>query len=87
MTQFRNGIAALGYESIPGPHPVVPILIRDTTKVHQLVQELFEKGILVVGLTSPVVPKGSETIRVQINAGLTIADVEYALTCFEELSS
>lgn len=81
VTQFRNGLDVLGYESIPGPHPVVPILIRDTAKTHTVVQQLFEKGVLVVGLTFPVVPKGSETIRVQINAGLTESDVGYALSC------
>jgi len=85
VNQFRNGIEALGYESIPGPHPVVPILIRDTTKTHELVQNLFEKGVLVVGLTFPVVPKGSETIRVQINAGLTENDVDYVLACLKEM--
>jgi glycine C-acetyltransferase len=83
--QFRKGIEALGYESIPGPHPVVPILIRDTKKTHDLVQKLFEAGILVVGLTFPVVPKGSETIRVQINSGLTESDVNYVLSILKEL--
>ena len=53
VRQFRNGIDTLGYESIPGPHPVVPILIRDTNKTHAVVQSLFEKGVLVVGLTFP----------------------------------
>ncbi|MEZ4764703.1 MAG: aminotransferase class I/II-fold pyridoxal phosphate-dependent enzyme [Calditrichia bacterium] len=55
--QFRDGLAALGMESIPGPHPVVPLMVRDTAKTHQMVQHLYEKGILVVGLTFPVVPK------------------------------
>jgi glycine C-acetyltransferase len=79
IAQFRKGIRELGLESIDGPHPVVPILVRDTKKTHDLVKALFSKGILVVGLTFPVVPKGSETIRVQINAGLTKADIETVL--------
>jgi glycine C-acetyltransferase len=77
--QFRDGITAMGMESIPGPHPVVPVLVRDTAKTHQLVQHLFDYGILVVGLTFPVVPKGDETIRFQINAAHTEADINYAL--------
>ena len=28
--QFRQGLAALGLESIQGPHPVVPLLVRST---------------------------------------------------------
>ena len=81
--QFRAGLDRLGYESIDGPHPVVPILIRETEKTHRLVKHFFENDILVVGLTFPVVPKGSETIRVQINSGLTEADIDYAISILE----
>ncbi|MCB0278454.1 MAG: aminotransferase class I/II-fold pyridoxal phosphate-dependent enzyme, partial [Calditrichaeota bacterium] len=79
IKQFRKGINELGLESIDGPHSVVPILVRDTAKTHHLVKRLFEMGVLVVGLTFPVVPKGSETIRVQINAGLTESDINEVL--------
>ncbi len=77
--QFRNGLASLGLESIPGPHPVVPLMVRDTKKTQALVKRLFDSGILVVGLTFPVVPKGDESIRFQINSGHTEADINYAL--------
>ena len=79
VRQFREGIAALGLESIPGPHPVIPLLIRDTAKTHRLVQYLFDQGVLVVGLTFPVVPRGDETIRFQINAAHTKADIDGVL--------
>ncbi|NOX35674.1 MAG: aminotransferase class I/II-fold pyridoxal phosphate-dependent enzyme [Deltaproteobacteria bacterium] len=77
--QFREGLEKLGLESIPGPHPVVPLMVRDTKKTHVLVKYLFDHGVLVVGLTFPVVPKGDETIRFQINAGHTSADIEYVI--------
>ena len=79
IQQFRRGIDSLGLESIPGPHAVVPLMVRDTTKTHRMVQHLFDNGVLVVGLTFPVVPRGDETIRVQLNAAHTQADVDYAL--------
>ncbi len=79
IQQFRQGIAALGLESIPGPHPVVPLLVRDTAKTHRIVQHLFDHGVLVVGLTFPVVPRGDETIRFQINAANTTADIDEVL--------
>ncbi|MBU0465733.1 MAG: aminotransferase class I/II-fold pyridoxal phosphate-dependent enzyme [Proteobacteria bacterium] len=78
-TQFRQGLERLGKESIPGPHPVVPLMVRDTGKTHDLVKYLFDHGVLVVGLTFPVVPKGDETIRFQINASHTSADIEYVI--------
>jgi glycine C-acetyltransferase len=77
--QFRDGLRALGFESIPGPHAVVPLLVRDTARVRTMVANLFERGILAVGLTFPVVPKGDETIRFQINAAHTEADIAAVL--------
>ena len=77
--QFRQGLERLGKESIPGPHPVVPLMVRDTQKTHDLVRYLFDHGVLVVGLTFPVVPKGDETIRFQLNACHTSADIDYVI--------
>ncbi len=77
--QFRQGLDSLGLESIPGPHPVVPLMVRDTVKTRRLVNDLFEAGVLVVGLTFPVVPNGDESIRFQINAAHTKADIDYVL--------
>lgn len=78
-TQFRYGLKNLGLESIPGPHPVVPLMVRETKKTHKLVKYLYENGVLVVGLTFPVVPKGDETIRFQINACHTSLDIDYVI--------
>ncbi len=77
--QFRAGLQRLGFESIPGPHPVVPLLVRDTTTCRAMVRGLFDRGILAVGLTFPVVPRGEETIRFQINAAHTDADIDEVL--------
>jgi glycine C-acetyltransferase len=82
--QFREGIKSIGMESISGPHPVVPVLVRDTAKTQQMVKGLYDRDILVVGLTFPVVPKGDETMRFQINAAHTKADVDYALKMLNE---
>jgi glycine C-acetyltransferase len=85
-SQFRAGLGALGLESIPGPHPVVPLLVRSTDKVRAMVQGLCERRILAVGLTFPVVPKGDETIRFQINAAHTEADIDEVLQALAALA-
>ena len=77
--QFRDGLEALGLESISGPHPVVPLLVRDSAKTHALVRYLYQHGVLAVGLTYPVVPKGDETIRFQLNAAHTESDITTVL--------
>ena len=83
--QFRRGLESLGFESIPGPHPVVPLVVRDTGRVRTMVAGLFERGILAVGLTFPVVPKGDETIRFQINAAHTESDIDELLGVLKNL--
>jgi glycine C-acetyltransferase len=77
--QFREGLDSLDLESIPGPHPVVPLLVRDTDRARDMVRGLYERGVLAVGLTFPVVPRGDETIRFQINAAHTEADIRDVL--------
>jgi len=77
--RFRQGLAALGLEAIPGEHPVVPVMIRDTARTSALVAHLKDHGVLATGLNFPVVPRGDEEIRFQISADHTKADIDEAL--------
>jgi len=81
--RFEAGLARLGIETIPGAHPVVPMMIRDTERTRALVRHLFDDGILVTGLTYPVVPRGDEEIRTQINADHTQEDIDRLLESLE----
>ncbi|MDH4100367.1 MAG: aminotransferase class I/II-fold pyridoxal phosphate-dependent enzyme [Nitrospirota bacterium] len=78
-SRLREGFAKLGYETIAGDHPIVPLLVRDTRRTADLVRFLFDHGILATGLNYPVVPKGEEEIRFQVNASHTDRDVESLL--------
>ncbi|MGW8264849.1 MAG: aminotransferase class I/II-fold pyridoxal phosphate-dependent enzyme [Longimicrobiales bacterium] len=77
--RFEEGLGKLGMETIPGAHPVVPLMVRDTTRTRAMVKHLYANGILATGLAYPVVPKGDEEIRFQINADHTEADVDRVL--------
>jgi glycine C-acetyltransferase len=80
MTErFESGLVHLGLETIPGPHPVVPLMVRDTAGTSRLVDHLFAHSVLATGLNYPVVPKGDEEIRFQVNADHTPADIDYVL--------
>lgn len=77
--RFEDGLGRVGIETIPGEHPVVPMMIRDTQKTRALVRYLFDHGVLVTGLAFPVVPRGDEEIRTQINADHTESDIDHVL--------
>ncbi len=82
--RFRDGLESLGLETIPGKHPVVPLMVRDTRKTAELVSFLRENGILATGLNFPVVPKGEEEIRFQICADHTAADIDDVLNVLKK---
>ena len=82
--RFQAGLETHGYETIPGDHPVVPLMVRDTAKTSELVSFLTGRGVLATGLNFPVVPKGDEEIRFQVNADHLPADIDYVLEVLKD---
>jgi len=78
------GMVALGLETIPGDHPIVPLMVRDTSKTSAMVRHLRDRGVLATGLNYPVVPKGEEEIRFQVSADHTAADIDEVLSVLAE---
>lgn len=78
--RFEMGLVELGFEIIPGEHPVVPLMVRDTTRTRALVAHLRANGVLATGLAYPVVPRGDEEIRFQVNADHTEQDIDVVLS-------
>ncbi len=85
--RFEQGLQRLGYETIPGEHPVVPLMVRDTARTSALVEHLKARGILATGLNFPVVPQGDEEIRFQISADHTPADIDFSLEILAEFAA
>ncbi len=82
--RFESGLKSLGLEIIESDHPIVPLLVRDTKKTSEIVKHLLDNGVLATGLNYPVVPKGDEEIRFQINADHTIYDIDFVLSVLEK---
>ncbi len=74
--RFKAALVELGLETLPGEHPVVPLMLRDSARTSALVAHLRHHGILATGLNYPVVPKGEEEIRFQISADHQAADID-----------
>ncbi len=77
--RFEEGLGTLGLETIPGEHPVVPLMVRDTARTAALVAHLRAHGVLATAITYPVVPRGEEEIRFQVSADHTAADIDRVL--------
>ncbi len=79
---WRKGLEKLGFELLPGEHPIVPIMLGDAVLAQNLSAALFELGVYVTGFFFPVVPHGTARIRTQMNAALTREDLDLALEAF-----
>ena len=82
--RFRDGLRELGFETIAGEHPIVPLVLHDTPRTVALVRHLREHGVLATGLAYPVVPRGAEEIRFQICADHTAADIDDVLAILRD---
>ena len=82
---FRAGMEKLGFDLLPGEHPIVPVMLYDPKVAQEFARRMLEKGVYVVGFCYPVVPKGRDRIRTQISAGHTKEDLDFAIRCFGEV--
>jgi glycine C-acetyltransferase len=82
---FRERMADLGFDIVPGEHPIVPIMLRDELKTVELAKAVNERGIFVVGFSYPVVPRGAARIRVQLSAAHTREQLDRAVSVFAEV--
>ncbi|MCT8158800.1 glycine C-acetyltransferase [Pseudoruegeria sp. SHC-113] len=80
---WRAGLEKLGFELLPGEHPIVPVMLGDARLSQQMASTLYEEGVYVAGFFFPVVPRGTARIRTQMNPALTQADLDHALAAFE----
>ena len=79
---FRERMTALGFDILPGDHPIVPVMIGDAAKASRLADLLLDRGIYVIGFSYPVVPVGRARIRTQMSAAHSRADLEAAAAAF-----
>ncbi len=79
---FRQEMAKLGFAILPGTHPIVPVMLGEAALAAQVADALLAKGVYVIGFSYPVVPQGKARIRVQISAGHSRQDLEFALAAF-----
>ena len=81
---FRERMTALGFDVLPGDHPIVPVMIGDAARAASLADLLLTKGVYVIGFSYPVVPVGKARIRTQVSAAHTEEDLERAATAFAQ---
>ena len=82
---FRTRMTSLGFEILPGEHPIAPVMLRDPKLAQEMAAKLLDKGVYVIAFSFPVVPKGQDRIRTQMTAAHDRATLDRAIDAFEEV--
>lgn len=81
---FRQKMTDIGFDIIPGSHPIVPVMLYDASISQKFSELLLAEGIYVIGFFYPVVPKGKARIRVQLSAAHEREHLDKAIAAFEK---
>ncbi|HEX3950609.1 MAG TPA: glycine C-acetyltransferase [Steroidobacteraceae bacterium] len=79
---FRNGMEALGFNLVPGEHPIIPVMLGDAPLAVRLAERMQQQGIYVVAFSFPVVPHGKARIRTQMNAAHSTQQLDQVIAAF-----
>ena len=82
---FRGEMSKLGFEILPGEHPIVPVMLGDAKLATEMADKLLDEGIYVVGFCYPVVPKGQARIRTQMSAAHDKTHLDKAIAAFAKI--
>ncbi len=79
---FRARLEELGFDVLPGEHPIVPVMIGDEVAAAAFSARLVDLGVYAVSFSFPVVPRGTARIRTQMSAAHSIEDLDFAADQF-----
>ena len=82
---FREEMTKLGFDVLPGMHPICPIMLGDAALAAKFADAMLAKGVYVIGFSYPVVPQGKARIRTQISAAHSRENLELAVGAFVEV--
>jgi glycine C-acetyltransferase len=82
---FRKHIHGLGFKTLDGTHPIVPIMLVEASTAMDMSNALLSEGVYIKGLWYPVVPKGEARLRAQISAAMDQRILDRALAAFEKV--
>ena len=79
---FREQMQALGFNLLPGEHPIVPVMLGEAPLAVNLAERMQAQGIYVVAFAFPVVPHGKARIRTQMSAAHTREQLDRVIGAF-----
>jgi glycine C-acetyltransferase len=82
---FRQKMTALGFNLVPGNHPIIPVMLGDAKLAQEFAARMLQNGIYVIGFAYPVVPLDKARIRTQMSAAHSHQDLDKAIETFAQV--
>jgi glycine C-acetyltransferase len=79
---FRAAMQGLGFDLLPGEHPIVPVMLGDAPLAVNLAERVQARGVYVVAFAFPVVPHGKARIRTQMSAAHSREQLDRVIQAF-----
>jgi glycine C-acetyltransferase len=80
---FRQQMQGLGFNLLPGEHPIIPVMLGDAPLAVKLAEQVQAQGVYVVAFAFPVVPHGKARIRTQMSAAHTRQQLDTVIQAFK----
>ena len=80
---FREHMQDLGFQLLPGEHPIIPIMLGEAPLAVSLAERVQAQGVYVVAFAFPVVPHGKARIRTQMSAAHSTEQLDQVIRAFK----
>jgi len=84
---FKKRVLEMGFNIGNTETAIIPLIIGNDSVVKKMALRLHEAGILVNPVPYPAVPKKLTRVRISLSAGLTQAQLDYALDEIERIGN
>lgn len=82
---FRDKLSQVGFDVLPGTHPIVPVMLYDAHTAQEFAQRMLAEDVYVISFSYPVVPQGQARIRTQVSAAHSREDLDFAVAAFAKV--
>lgn len=81
----RNGLKALGFNTLNSMTPIIPVIVGDEYILTQITKELYDRDIFTNAIFPPVVPPNMCRIRIGVMSSHTFEDCDRLINVFHEI--
>jgi glycine C-acetyltransferase len=82
---FKKAMSGLGFDIGRSETPITPVIVGESSVAKELSAKLYEARVFALPIVFPMVAKDKARIRTIMNAALTTADLDFAISAFEKI--